>query len=51
MSGVFLVSAISETKQFVFLTKIVKKGKEGSSSTKSRVKRVDTVITMKEQSH
>lgn len=51
MHGVFLVTALSENKQFVFLTKIVKKSKEGSSSTKSRVKRVDTVITMQEQSH
>lgn len=48
MHGVFLVTAISENKQFVFLTKIVKKSKEGSSSTKSRVKRVDTVVSMQE---
>ena len=46
MRGAYLVTAISERKQFVFLTKMLKKLKDGGA--KSRVKRVDTVVTLPE---
>lgn len=49
MQGAFLVTAFSERRQFVFLTKLAKKLKDGGA--KSRVKRVDTVVTLPEQSH
>lgn len=49
MLGAYLVTAISEKKQFVFLTKLEKKKKDGTQ--KSKVKRVDTVVTPYDQSH
>lgn len=49
MPGAYLVTAISEQRQFVFMTKVTKRKKDGS--TKAKVKRVDTVITAGEQSH
>lgn len=49
MPGAYLITAISERRQFLFMTKVSKRKKDGS--TKSKVKRVDTVITAGEQSH
>ena len=49
MQGAYLVTAISERRQFVFLTKASKRQRDGS--TKAKVKRVDTVVTLAEQSH
>jgi len=49
MQGAYLITAISERRQFLFMTKVSKRKKDGS--TKSKVKRVDTVITAGEQSH
>lgn len=49
MRGAYLVTAISERRQFVFLTKMNKRQKDGS--TKSRVKRVDTTVSLAEPSH
>lgn len=48
LRGAYLVTAISERRQFIFLTKLSKRSKDGS--TKAMVKGADTVVTLGEQS-